>query len=120
MNETKHVHIVWDSTQSHSILEICGDGGTPSSLIGSTSMRVYVRKAADSWIFLRSYLGFCYVCTGFYESIYDTSITKVVDIPHGNSSYCVACARTWILEPSVYLSGREIKWQAYIVAYSCD
>jgi hypothetical protein len=71
-------------------LEICGDGGTPSSLSGSASTRVYVRKATDGWILLRSCLDFCYVHTGSYESICDTSITKVVDIPRRNSPYYVA------------------------------
>ena len=71
-------------------LEICGDGGTPSSLSGSASTRVYVREAADGWILLRSYLGFCYVRTGSYESICNTSITEVVDIPRRNSPYYVA------------------------------
>ena len=85
-------------------------GEHPSSLSGSASTRVYIRKAADGWIFLRSYLGFCYVCTGSYESIYDTSITEVVDIPRRNSPCYVAYAHTWILEPSVYLSGCEIRW----------
>ena len=66
-------------------LEICGDGGTPSSLSGSASTRVYVRKAADGWILLRSYLDFCYVRTGPYESICNTS-----DILHRNSPYYVA------------------------------
>jgi hypothetical protein len=68
-------------------LEICGDGGTPSSLSGFASTRVYVGKAAEGWIFLRSYLGFCYERTGSYESICNTSITKVVDIPRRNSPY---------------------------------
>ena len=72
-------------------LEIRGDGGTPSSLSGSASMRVYIRKAADGWILLRSYLGFCYLRTGgSYESICDISITEVVDIPRRNSPYYVA------------------------------
>jgi hypothetical protein len=70
-------------------LEICGDGGTPSSLTGFASTS-YVRKAADSWILLRSYLGFCYVGRGSYESICYTSTTKVVDIPRRNSPYYVA------------------------------
>ena len=71
-------------------LEICGDGGTPSYLSGFASTRVYLHKAADGWILLRSYLGFCYVHKGSYESICDTSITEVVDIPHRNSPYYVA------------------------------
>ncbi len=71
-------------------------------------MRVYVRGAADGWIFLRSHLDFSYVRTGSDESIYDTSIIEVVDIPCRNSPYYVAYTRTWILEPSVYLSGCEI------------
>ena len=89
-------------------LEICGEGGTPSSLSGSTGTRVFVRKAADGWILCRSYLGFYYVRTGSYESICNTSITEVVVIPCRNSPYYVAYTRTWILEPSVYLSGCEI------------
>jgi hypothetical protein len=89
-------------------LEICGDGGTPSSLIGSAGTRVYICKAADGWILLRSYLGFYYVRTGSYESICDTSITKVVVILCRNSPYYVAYTGAWILEPSVFLSGCEI------------
>ena len=81
----------------------------PSLLIGCASTRVYVRKATDSWIFLRSYLDFSYVRTGSNDSIYDTSITEVVDIPCRNSPYYVAYTRTWIFEPSVYLSGYEIE-----------
>ncbi len=69
---------------------------------------------------LRSYLDFSYVCTGSDDSIYDTSIIKVVDILCRNYPYYVAYTRTWILEPSVYLSGYEIEWQACVIAYSCD
>ncbi len=83
-------------------------------------MRVYVREAADGWIFLRSYLGFSYVCTGSDKCIYDTSITEVVDIPRRNSPYYVVYTRIWILEPSVYLSGCKIEWRASVVAYSRD
>ncbi len=83
-------------------------GEHPSLLIGCANMRVYVRGAADGWIFLRSNLGFSYVRTGSDESIYDTSIIEVVDIPCRNSPYYMAYLRTWILEPSVYLSGCEI------------
>ncbi len=84
------------------------------------STRVYVRKAADGWIFLRSYLDFSYVRTGSNDSIYDTSIIKVVDIQCMNSPYYMAYTLTWIWEQSVYLSGYEIEWQACVVAYSCD
>ncbi len=63
---------------------------------------------------------FPYVRTGSNDSIYDTSIIKVVDIPCRNSPYYVAYTRTWIFEPSVYLSGCKIEWQACVVAYSCD
>jgi hypothetical protein len=73
--------------------------------IGCASMRAYVHKTTDGWIFLRSYLDFSYVFTGYDDSIYDTSIIKVVDIPCRNSPYYVAYTRTWIFEPSVY-----IKW----------
>jgi hypothetical protein len=82
-------------------LEIGGDGGTPSSLSGFASMRVYVCGAADGWIFSRSYLGFSYVCIGSAECICNTSITEVVDIPCRNSPYYVAYTCTWILKPSV-------------------
>ncbi len=95
-------------------------GDHSSLLSGCVSTRVYVRKATDGWIFLRSYLGFSYVRTDSSESIYNTSITEVVDIPRGNSPYYVAYARTWIFEPSVYLSGYEIEWQASVVAYSSN
>ncbi len=95
-------------------------GNMPSLLIGCASTRVYVRKATDGWILLRSYLDFSYVRTGSNDSICDTSIIEVVDIPCKNSPYYVAYTRTWILEPSVYLSGDEIKWQAYVIAYSCN
>ncbi len=63
---------------------------------------------------------FPYVRTGSNDSIYDTSIIEVADIPCRNSPYYVAYTRTCIFEPSVYLSGRKIKWRASIVAYSCD
>ncbi len=84
-------------------------GNIPSLSIGCASTRVYVRKATDGRIFLRSYLDFSYVRTGSDDSIYDTSIIKVVDIPCRNSPYYVAYTRTWILEPSVYLSGCKIE-----------
>jgi hypothetical protein len=74
-----------------------------------TSTQVYLREAADGWIFLRSYLNFSYVRIDSYESIYDTSIIEVVDILCRNSPYYVAYARTWIFEPSVYLGGCEIE-----------
>jgi hypothetical protein len=38
-------------------------GEHPSLLSACASTRVYVRKAADDWIFLRSYLDFSYVHT---------------------------------------------------------
>ncbi len=63
---------------------------------------------------------FPYVRTGSNDSIYDTSIIEVADIPYGNSPYYVAYTRTWIFEPSVNLSGCKIKWQACVVAYSCN
>ncbi len=44
----------------------------------------------------------------------------MADIPCRNSPYYVAYTRTWIFEPSVYLSGCEIEWWACVVAYSCD
>ena len=84
-------------------------GEHPSLLRGCASTRVYICKAADGWIFLRSYLGFSYVRTDSSESIYDTSITEVVDIPCRNSPYYLVYARTWIFEPSVYLNGCEIE-----------
>ena len=87
---------------------------------GCTSTRVYVRGATDDWIFLRSYVDFLYVPTNPNESIYDTSIIEVVDIPCRNFPFYLVYARTWILEPSVYLSGCEIEWQACVVAYSWD
>ena len=77
-------------------------GEHPSLSIGCASMRVYVRGATDGWIFLRSYLDFSYVRTGSDDSIYDTSIIEVVDIPCRNSPYYVAYTRTLIFEPSVY------------------
>jgi hypothetical protein len=89
-------------------------GKHPSLLSGCVSTRVYVRGATDGWFFLRSYLGFSYVRTDSDEIIYDTSIIKVVDIPCRNSPYYVAYTRTWILEPSVYLSGCEIGWRACV------
>ncbi len=81
----------------------------PSLLIGSESTRVYVRKATDGWIFLKVLPRFPYVCTGSDDSIYDTSIIEVAEIPRRNSPYYVVYTRTWIFEQSVYLSGCEIK-----------
>ncbi len=81
----------------------------PSLLIGCASMRVYVREATDGWIFLRSYLDFSYVGTGSDDSIYDSSIIEVVDIPCRNSPYYVAYLGTWILEPLVYMIGCKIE-----------
>ncbi len=78
-------------------------GNMPSFLIGCASTRVYVRKAADGWIFLRSYPDFSYVRTGSDDSIYDTSIIEVVDISCRNSPYYVAYTPTWIFESSVYI-----------------
>ncbi len=63
---------------------------------------------------------FPYVRTGSDDSIYDTSIIKVADIPCRNSPYYVAYTRTRIFEPSVYLSGCKIEWQACVAAYSCN
>ncbi len=62
-SDAKHVCIVYDSTQSHMIQKSNVMGEHPSLLSGCASTRVYVRKAADGWIFLRSYLGFSYVHT---------------------------------------------------------
>ena len=95
-------------------------GKHPLLLSGRASTRVYVRGATDDWIFLRSYIGFPYVRTDSNESICDTSIIEVVDIPRRNFPYYVAYTCTWIFEPSVYLSGCEIEWWACVVAYSCD
>ena len=44
-----------------------------------------------------------------HDSIYDTSIIKVADILCRNFPYYVAYTRTWIFEPSVYLSGCKIE-----------
>ncbi len=63
---------------------------------------------------------FPYVRTGSDDSIYDTSIIEVVDIRCRKSPYYMAYTGTWIFEPSVYLSGCKIEWQACVVAYSCD
>ncbi len=95
-------------------------GEHPSLLSGHTITKVYVRGAADNWIFLRSFKGFSYVCNDSDESIHDTSIIKVVDIQRRNSPYYVTYADTWIFEPSVYSSGCEVKWQGSVVAYSCN
>ncbi len=65
-------------------------GNMLSPSIGCASTRVYVRKATDGWIFFRSYLDFSYVRTGSDDSIYDTSITKVVNTPCRNSPYYLA------------------------------
>jgi hypothetical protein len=89
-------------------------GNMPITLRGCASLRVYVRGTADGWILLRSYLGFCYAGTDSNETIFDTLIIEVVDIPCRNSPYYVAYTRTWILEPSVYLSGCKIEWRAYV------
>ncbi len=43
------------------------------------------------------------VCTGSDDSIYDTSIIEVMDIPCRNSPYYMVYTRTWIFEPSVYI-----------------
>ncbi len=63
---------------------------------------------------------FLYVRTGSDDSIYNTSIIEVADILCRNSPYYVAYKRTWIFEPSVYLSGCKIEWRASVVAYSSD
>jgi hypothetical protein len=84
-------------------------GGHPLLLSGCVSTRVYVRRAADGWIFLSSYLGFFSVHTDSNESIYDTSIIVVVDIPCRNSPYYMVYTRTWIFKPSVYLSRCKIE-----------
>ncbi len=63
---------------------------------------------------------FPYVRTGSDDSIYDTSIIEVADIPCRNSPYYLVYTGTWIFEPSVYSSGCKIEWQACVVAYSCD
>ena len=65
-------------------------GNMPSLSIGSESMRVYVHEATDGWIFLKVLPRFPYVRTGSDDSIYDTSIIKVADIPRRNSPYYVA------------------------------
>ncbi len=78
-------------------------GECPSLLSGCASTRVYVRGAADGWIFLRPYLGF-YVRIDSDESIYDTSIIKVVDIQRRNSPYYVAymLIPKWLQTPYGY------------------
>ena len=77
-------------------------------------------RATDGWILFEVLPRFPYVRTGSDDSIYDTSIAEVVDIPRRNSPSYVAYTRTCIFEPSIYLSGCKIKWRASIVAYSCD
>ncbi len=54
------------------------------------------------WDLLKVLPRFPYVRTGSNDSIYDTSIIEVVDIPCRNSPYYVVYTRTWIFEPSVY------------------
>ncbi len=80
----------------------------PSLSIGSKSTSVYVRKATRLDLF-KVLPRFPYVRMGSNDSIYDTSIIEVADIPCRNSPYYVAYTRTWIFEPSVYLSGCKIE-----------
>ena len=40
---------------------------------------------------------FPYIHTDSLVHIYDTSINEVLDIPRINSSYYMACTRTWIV-----------------------
>ena len=57
MNETKLVVIMWDSTRSHMIQMPITDAQNHQWLSGYASTKVYVRKATDGWILLKSYLG---------------------------------------------------------------
>ena len=66
-------------------------------------------RATDGWILFKVLPRFPYVRTGSDDSIYDTSIIEVVNIPCRSSPYYSVYARTWILEPSVYLSGCKIE-----------
>ncbi len=66
-------------------------------------------RATDGWILFEVLPRFPYVRTGSNDSIYDTSIIKVANIPCRNSPYYVAYARTCIFEPSIYLSGCKIE-----------
>ncbi len=52
---------------------------------------------------------FPYVRTGSDDSIYNTSIIEMADIPCRNSPYYVAYTRTWIFEPLSILSGCKIE-----------
>jgi hypothetical protein len=66
-------------------------------------------RATDGWILFEVLPRFPYVRTGSDDSIYDTSIIEVADIPCRNSPYYVAYTRTCIFEPSIYLSGCKIE-----------
>ncbi len=59
-------------------------------------------RATDGWIFFKVLPRFPYVRTGSDNSIYDTSIAEVVDIPRRNSPSYVAYTRTYIFERSIY------------------
>ncbi len=60
-------------------------------------------RATDGWILFEVLLPrFPYVRTGSDDSIYDTSIAEVVDIPRRNSPSYVAYTHTCIFEPSIY------------------
>ena len=71
-------------------------------------------RATDGWILFKVLPRFPYVRTGSDDSIYDTSIAEVVDIPRRNSPSYVAYARTCIFEPSVYF-----EWLADRVTSFC-
>ena len=68
---------------------------TPTLLSGCASMRVYIRRAADGWIFLRSYQGFTYVCTDSNECITILQSPRWwifrVGIPH--TTWCICCSQ---------------------------
>ncbi len=92
----------------------------PSLLIGSESTRVYIHKATDGWIFLRSYLDFpmCVRVPMIVSMILQSSRWWIflVGIPH----------TTWrihVLGSSSHqsiLSGCKIKWRTCVIAYSCN
>ncbi len=77
-------------------------GEHPSLLSGSDEYESLRTQGRWGWNVLEFLPRFPYVRTGSDDSIYDTSIIKVVDIPRRNSPYYVAYTRTWIFEPSVY------------------
>jgi hypothetical protein len=119
----RHVHVMWDSIQSHMNPTPITDGGTPISIEWQCLCKSLHTWGTHDLIIIEFIPRFSYVCTNSHEYIlvyiwWDSSINEVVDystwefhMAHGINMYLE------ISEPSLVVWCHEIGWRQTVAAY---